>query len=154
MKYQLQDEDLLDLWKYFQDRATSVKGAMFNTITWVIGFAGILLGFVFTSLAKCEGANEPNTLGPLLIFASLAGLALCVYAFFALGEAAKHIKNNWAFADKCRDRINGLDKVLKIESCDKKEMMPIWKQLGIVVGLFMAAFVVVLVYAIVKVLNA
>lgn len=155
MNYQLKDEDLLDLWKYFQDRATSVKGAMFNTLTWVIGFAAILLGFIFTNLAKNEETKAPVTLETLMIFASLAGLALCLYAFFAICESAKHIQKNWVFADNCKDKISGLDKILKIDSDDgQKAAMPVWKRLGIIVGLFTSAFVVILGYAIFKVICA
>jgi hypothetical protein len=43
MQCKLDNKDFLDLWKYFHDKAISVKGAMFSTITWIVGFAGALL---------------------------------------------------------------------------------------------------------------
>ena len=148
MKYEMEDKDLLVLWQYFQDRSTSVKGAMFNTITWVLGFAAVILGTIFISLTKFDASYI--TLDKLLIYASLAGLALSLYAYFAIGESAKHIKNNWKFADNCKDKIVGLDKILEIDTNTNKNtnpVVPIWWQLNIVVTLFAGAFVAILIHA-------
>jgi hypothetical protein len=35
----------VDHWKYFEDRATALKEAMFKTVTWIMGFAAVLFGF-------------------------------------------------------------------------------------------------------------
>ncbi len=66
MEYKLNDDDYLNLWKYFQDKATSIIGAMFNTITRILGFAAVILGFMFTNLAKYEAENAKLTLEELL----------------------------------------------------------------------------------------
>ena len=155
MKYKLKDDDYLELWKYFQDKATSVKGAMFNTITWILGFAAVILGFIFTNLAKDEATNPKLTLEELMLFASLAGGVLCMYAFFALGESAKHINNNWVFAENCKNKIKGLNELLSTNiSKDRENNIKIWNQLRIIVGLFSGAFLIILLYAICQILKA
>ena len=53
----MEPKEHLELWKYFNDRASSVKGAMFNTITWIIGFAAGILAFVFYNLAEFDDTN-------------------------------------------------------------------------------------------------
>lgn len=148
MEYKLKDEDYLELWKYFQDKATSVKGTMFNTITWIVGFAAALLGFLFTKLTDFESANAEITLPKLMILVSMAGLVICLYAFFVLSESAKHIRNNWHYADCCLKKIEGLDKIVFSRRAETKDnLVKIWNQLQIVVSLFLAAFVAVLVWA-------
>jgi hypothetical protein len=148
MKHKLEKDDYLDLWKYFDDKATSVKGAMFSTITWIIGFAGALLGFIFVKLADFDLSKASIPLSWLFTSISIAGILICVYAFFALGESAKHIKNNWGYADKiCRDNIEGLREIVLPEKVEKKDKLTaIWYQLGIVVLLFLVAFVVILAF--------
>lgn len=148
MEYKLKGDDYLDLWKYFQDKATSVKGAMFNTITWIIGFAAALLAFIFANLTDYDSSKAAISLSMLVILASIAGLVICLYAFFALGESAKHINNNWDNADRCFHNIAGLREIVFPEGEEKKEsVVKIWNQLRIVVFLFSAAFVGILVWA-------
>jgi len=43
---------------YFEDRAASIKGAMFKTLTWTIGFAAALLGFIFAKLSDFDTSNK------------------------------------------------------------------------------------------------
>ena len=145
MKYELKEDDYLKLWTHFQNNAVSVKGALFKTITWVIGFAAALLAFVFANLVDFDAANASLSFSMLMLSVSGAGLAICVFAFFAIGESAKHIKNNWDYADRCMNQIKGLKKiVLSKEAQEKASPMPIWKQLGIVVFLFFVAFIFIL----------
>ncbi len=153
MEYKLKYEDYLELWKYFQDKATSVKGAMFNIITWILGFAAAILGFIFVNLAKDKAKNPTMTLEELILYASLSGGALCIYAFMALGESAKHIYNNWTFADNCKNEIEGLSEILSTDTKDTKKTIKIWNQLRIIVGLFSASFLLILLYAICKILK-
>jgi uncharacterized membrane protein YeaQ/YmgE (transglycosylase-associated protein family) len=160
MTYQFEDKDLLELWMYFQDRATSVKGAMFNTITWILGFAAALLGFIFAKL----GASYPPTASvtlPFLVFSvSGAGILLCVYALFALRESARHIENNWRLADAHLERIPELKAIVyprygtnatkpksNEEVKKRNQPMKIWNQLCIIVVLFLSAFALIIGYA-------
>ena len=145
MEYKLQNDDYVDLWKYFDEKATSVKGAMFNTTTWVIGFASALLCFIFVNLAKFESTKAVVSLSTLITVVSIAGLAICLYAFFALGESAKHIRNNWEYANHCKSQIEGMEEIFKAGGNNK--VGKIWNQLRIIVAIFTIAFISLLVYA-------
>jgi hypothetical protein len=155
MEYKLTDKDYVDLWKYFQDKATSIKGAMFNTITWIIGFAAALLGFVFAKLADFDSSKAAIPLPMLMISISIAGMVICLFAFFALNESAKHIQDNWGYADNCKQNIEALRNIVGAKEAEKKEkeaenkkkFMKIWYQLAIVVGLFLVAFIVITAFA-------
>ena len=149
MECKLKEENYLELWKYFEDKATSVKGAMFNTITWVIGFAAALLGFIFAKITDFDSSNSKIPLPLLMILLSIAGLLICLYAFFALGESAKHINRNWTRANRCKDKIEGLNElIISRELEDSTTAMKIWNQLRIVVSLFLASFVAILIWGI------
>ena len=84
MEYKLKEENYLELWQYFEDKATRVKGAMFNTITWVIGFAAALLGFIFAKITDFDISKSKIPLPLLMILLSIAGLVICLYAFFGV----------------------------------------------------------------------
>ena len=146
MKYQLDEDDYLTLWKYFNDKATNVKGAMFNTLTWIIGFATALLGFVSLNLTNYNSDNAVISLPLLMVVSAIAGLFICVYAWFTLQESAKHIQNNWDYANNCRKEIDGLKKLIKPKK-KKTEMMAIWNRLGLIVVFFAIAFLVILILA-------
>lgn len=149
----LEYEDYLSLWIYFQDRATSVKGAMFNTITWIIGFAAALLGFIFANLTNFDSSKAAISLSMLMRLASGAGLAICLYAFLALTESAKHIKNNWKYADECLNEIQEVKGIVKNNRNAENQKdkiiirMKIWNELRIVVSLFFTAFISIFVWS-------
>lgn len=139
----LKEDDYLELWKYFQTRADQLKEDMFKTITWVIGFAAAVLGFIVNKFI-----NLDNTLTqPLIINKSLTivfcivGLLLCIYAGFLLTEYAKHIKRNWDRSDRCKDKIDGLDELIKGTcSCRKGTGIAIWWRIGGIIIAFSLAF--------------
>jgi Co/Zn/Cd efflux system component len=162
-KYELEDDDYLRLWEYFQDKAVNVKGAMFNTITWIVGFAAALLAFIFSKVTNYETLKAVVPLSTLMIVVSVAGLAICQYAFFALRESAKHIKSNWDRADECLKVIKGLGEIISPNEIKKKKKSyikkkankkinkknEIWDQLGIVIKFFVIAFAIILIWGVV-----
>jgi hypothetical protein len=132
MEYKLTEKDYLDLWKYFQEKATSVKGAMFQTITWIIGFAAALLAFGFAKVTDFDPSKAVIPLPWLMVGISIAGFFICSFAFLALNESAKHIKRNWDYADNCLRNIKGLSEIVSsqvdfLTKVDRKEKpMPVW----------------------------
>ena len=149
MSYKLNDDDYLELWKYFEDKAISVKGAMFNTITWIIGFAAALLGFIFAKISDFDPSKSEIGLPLLMILLSIAGIVICIYAFFAIGESAKHIRKNWDRADRCMEEIEGIDKIVPKGSENKNKYVQIWNQLRIVVSIFLVSFIAILEWGLV-----
>ncbi|GJQ57270.1 MAG: hypothetical protein D8M57_19410 [Candidatus Scalindua sp. AMX11] len=146
MEYKLKNEDYLNLWKYFQDKAISVKGAMFNTITWIIGFAAALIGFIFAKISDYDPLKAKISLPLFMIPLSIAGIVICIYAFFAQGESAKNIRKNLDSSDRCMVEIKGLDKIVAKETENQPKFVQIWNQLRIVVSIFLTSFIAILVW--------
>ena len=145
-----EENNYLSLWKYFQDKATSVKGAMFTTITWVLGFAAALLAFMFSNLAEYS-SDALLDIELIALLVSLAGLFLCGYALYAIGESAKHIRNNWTYADKCMENLPELKIIVGPNEATEKEWdnkylkgVPICKRLAIIVYLFSFVFIIII----------
>lgn len=114
----LERDDYLDLWKYFESRADQLKEDMFKTLTWVIGFAAAVLGFIVNEFVDLDPAKPLiNHKGLAAIFC-LVGLALCIYAAFLLSEFAEHIKRNWERAKRCKGEVKGLSYIIEGTSFD------------------------------------
>ena len=151
MSNNLTENNYLDLYKYFDEKASKVKGAMFSTITWIIGFAAALLGFMFSKLSESYPVQAALPRSKVIVVLSIAGIILCAYAFFALRESAKHIQNNWRYADRCKKKIKALEEIVapikKTNNENQNSVMKIWNQLGIVVFLFACGFLAILIWA-------
>jgi hypothetical protein len=152
MKYRIKDKDYLELWKYFQDKASSVKGAMFNTITWLIGFQAGLLGFILSKQSNFNPCYSSISLSLLTFSLSFAGIILFIFSLISIHESKKHIKNNWESADKCLWRIENLDLIVKHDR--KKtfffDTFHIWNQLLFVQFIFGLAFLCIMVWQLIK----
>lgn len=134
-------DDYLDLWKYFQSRADQLKDEMFKTLTWVIGFAAAILGFIVNNFVDLDPAAHISHKGAAVIFC-LVGLVICIYAAFLLSEFAHHISRNWNRADQCKANVPGLIDIIKSPSSSSdRTSIPIWWRIGGVVILFGMAFV-------------
>ena len=147
MNDNIDKKNYLSLWKYFQDRATSVKGAMFTTVTWVLGFAAALSAFMFSNLAEFS-SDAVLSIEKIALLVSFAGLSLCVYAYYAISESAKHIRNNWTYADKCMTKVSWLKDIVNPNENNENDWenkylkgVPICKRLAIIVYLFSLVFV-------------
>ena len=88
-----------------------------------------------------------------MVLSSIAGVVICGYAFFAISESAKHIKNNWDAANRCMNKIEGLnqlvsgkDKQVEIKEEKWYKACKICNQLRIIVGLFLVSFVSILIW--------
>jgi len=164
----LDDGDYLKLWMYFQDRADDIKEAMFKTVTWTVGYAAVILAFIFTTLVNFNPDKSTVRLSWLVMSSAIAGLAICAYTFFALREAGKHIKRNWERADRCEEHVNNLGVIFRGKKGEggegdggekalsrkiKKFFSRIWNQLGIIVSLFSGAFAFILVWQLARVMG-
>src|SRR5262245_45363913 len=151
------DKDYLELWKYFQDRADKIKEAMFQTVTWTIGFAAALLGFLAVKLTDFDESKAAVAVFWLILITAVAGLFICAYSCFAIHEAGRHIEENWQSAKRCKGQMGKqlqermqLQEILPPAAAKgeteekKKKFWYIWRQLYVIVALFAIAFVVVL----------
>jgi hypothetical protein len=71
---------------------------------------------MFATLADFAPLRAVISLSMIMILVSSAGLVICLYALFALGEGAKYIRGNWDYAYRCVERIEGLRDSLSEES--------------------------------------
>lgn len=148
--YQLNDDDYLGLWKYFQDRADNVKGAMFQTVTWSLGFAGAILSFIIAQLDPADlDAQAPKT----MIGLAVVGVILCTYSYILLRESRKHIRRNWDRADYCKLRLGGLDAVLEFEPKKRpadSSLVFVWNQVFWVIVAFALLFFAIILWLLVE----
>ena len=111
MAYRVQDSDYLHLLEYFEERADSIKEAMFNSVTWAVGFAAAILGFIFTNLVAFVFHNRHSRARTGVLGASVVGFFVCVYAAVLVLELRRHILVNWDRAKLCREQVHGLDRI-------------------------------------------
>ena len=153
-RYALSDADYFDLWKYFQAQAELLKANMFQSVTWIIGFAAAVLGFILAEFVDFEGSGIAVVNRVVAILFCVVGLVLCLYALFLLSEFAGHINRNWERSDRCLKRVDRLQIIINPHSIrnprSKKAETPrnrdkwgeIWHKIGFVVSLFIIAFFV------------
>jgi hypothetical protein len=97
----LRADDYLELWKYFEARADDLKEHMFESVTWIIGFAAAVLGFIIGKFVDFSGPALAVKEEWLAVGFCGVGLLLCAYAGLMLAESADHIKGNWARSKRC-----------------------------------------------------
>lgn len=105
-------ETRLDLWKYFNDRMLHLKDVLLKVLTWLLGFALAIQGFMvqqkmigFTSAGFFVVQKENSTAA--LFFAAL-GILLCIYCFYLIYAYSKIINGNWLAAGQIRDELDWL----------------------------------------------
>lgn len=105
----------VELWKYFEGRGASVKDTMFNVVTWIVGFAAVILGFIVKETITLKDnsivVDNPST----LLVLGVAGLLVVVYAYVLIGDFSEHINQNFDRADRARDKSNSLLEILDID---------------------------------------
>jgi hypothetical protein len=141
---ELKGADYLKLYMHFQNRADKIKEEMFKTLTWTIGFAAALLGFIFLNLVDFDASKASVSLSWIVGVSATAGVIICIYSWLLLSESAKHIKGNWERADRCKEKFQDLNWIIFGNVKEPSTWMYIWNQLRIIVTIFCAGFVGVL----------
>jgi len=113
LAYRLEGKDYLELWQYFEERADELKDQMFQSVTWVIGFAVGVLGFIFATLADVSGPDFKFKVWWLVAAFCVVGLFLCGYAGLMLHHYAGHIGRNWTRANNFFREIEGIENLVK-----------------------------------------
>jgi hypothetical protein len=92
----------VDLWKFFESRASELKESMFKMVTWIIGFAAVLLGF-----AVKEGFEKglASVAHPrLLMSVGVVGIVIVGHAVIVVVDYAKHLNRTFARSTAARER--------------------------------------------------
>lgn len=136
--YNLTGNDYVELWKHYQSRADSIKQSMFKNTTWLLGFTSAVLAFTMDNFVTFDASGTTASQPIIALAICGVGVALCGYALVMLEEFGRHIKDNWDDADYFRGSIVGMPPLRD------GSFLPgmIWNRLEIVVGMFLAAFIV------------
>ena len=103
--------DYVDLWKYFEKRGSEVKAYMFKVVTWILGFAAVLFGFVAKECFNLQGTGTLISHPPSLIFLSAVGIAIAYYADIVICDFGYHINRNFDRAHAAREGDRSIDDI-------------------------------------------
>ena len=133
-----------DLWKFFEQRGAEQKESLFKLVTWIVGYAAVVLGF-----AVKEGFEKglEKIAHPFMVsILGCVGLAVVVLAFFIVRDHGLHINRTFARADAARDGESAPVKIWQAGKEAEGESLPLicWQLLYVVgaFGLVFAAFIV------------
>jgi hypothetical protein len=117
---------------------------MFSVVTWIIGFAAAVLGFIVKEFLDFQ-TNALVILYPLpLIVLSLVGMCIVVYADILIRDFGEHINRNFDRADRSREGDRTVDEIWGGEESERRakaELPQICKRIRVVVWVFGGAFV-------------
>jgi hypothetical protein len=102
------DNKTFEVWKYFEERANKLGDQLWSTGTWLM----TLVAATFSFPLGTKFVAFPDALFPIQVTApipvvviALFGMALCLYALFALNDIHRHIKRNWDRAKLVRPLV-------------------------------------------------
>ena len=85
-----------DLWKFFEERITQQKASMYQLVTWITGFAAVVLGFAVKEGFEGHFATAHP---PVLYIFGGVGLVVLVLAFLIIRDHGRHIPHAARFVD-------------------------------------------------------
>jgi hypothetical protein len=141
------DTARIDLWKFFEEKVVEQKASLFKLITWIIGFAAVVLGFAIK-----EGFDRNLKVGhPRLVFLlGVVGFVVCFHAFLIVLDHGWHINRTLAHVKAAQDGESAPRKIWNagdiVFEC-KWSVPAICNQLLFVVGLFAAGFAALILAA-------
>jgi hypothetical protein len=156
MAHNLEGDDYLDLWKYFEDRADNVKGAMFTSVTWALGFSAAIFGFIFSTLLDLKEMTlfDLKPKSPEAVFlASVVGYLLCLYSVIMVRESRKHILRNWERAERCKRNVYGMTHIvpdLDKDPTAESWLNLVWNRVLVIIFAFTAGFCALVALALAK----
>ena len=119
---------------------------MFKLVTWIVGFAAVVLGFAVKE--GFEKGLEKVTHRSLLLTLGLAGLVVLAHATIIIVDHGRHINRTFARADAARDGESAPQKIWKAGKEAQAKWIPaICWELLTVVGLFAVAYLFLIVSA-------
>ena len=137
----------IDLWKFFEERGAEQRGSLFKLVTWIIGFAAVVLGYAIK-----EGFDSNLKVShPRLVFLlGVVGFVVVFHAILIVLDHGWHINQTLARAKAARDGVESTPrKIWDVGEIagSKWSLPPICNQLLFVVGLFAAGFAALILVA-------
>jgi hypothetical protein len=137
----------VDIWKFFEERGDELKKSMFAVVTWIIGFAAVLLGFVVSE--GFEKGLTQITHPPMVIGLCIAGLCVLYLAYKVILDNAAHLNRTFARANAARDGETSPKKIWDAGKRVEGDPLPgICGELRTLVLFMMAVFVIMIAGAI------
>ena len=120
--HKVEGEDLIELWKYFQDRADMLKERQWTIGTWILtllsGVAAFSLGQETLSITR-TGIAVGKPLPAFVL--GLVGILICGYGVIVIRNYGTHIQRNWERANRAKKKIAGLDAIRNGETRDDQQ---------------------------------
>ena len=155
-KNQLNNLNYVDLWKYFEGRGSEVKATMFKVVTWILGFAALILGYIIKEYSTINSNNETSAHLWGILFLGAIGIAIAYYAKIVINDFGDHINRNFDRADASREGNLSLDEIWEAGETShifRKDLPAICKTLLHVSYGFLLAFVLSIILAILLILK-
>jgi hypothetical protein len=137
----------IELWKFFEERGGKLKESMFSVVTWIVGFAAVVLGFAVkegfkkASLTSVEAPAFVASLGVI-------GLLLLALAVLVIRDYGRHINRTFARADAARDGESSAKAIWEAgKRGEEQGLPPVCRHLLAVVSLFSVGFALLVVLA-------
>ena len=82
-------------WRYFSDRADTLKDNLWKQVTWLLGLAGALYVYIVDQELISWSIDGRLLIkeSPVLLL-GLAGVVLCIFALLLIWDTGTHIKSN------------------------------------------------------------
>lgn len=142
----IQESDLLDLWKYFQDRADMLKERQWTVGTWILTLLSGIFAFSLSqeTLTITQAGFLASKPVPAIML-GIVGLLICGYGYLVILDYGKHIQRNWDRANQVKEKIIGLDLYWKPDIIDDKPGKQSLPKESIYVIVFIAGFLILFI---------
>lgn len=124
----LTSDQLIDLYKFYEDAAQKTKTHAWTQSAWMLGLNGAILAFSLKVFV--ERASTTPGLLELTWWMALAGLILSGYLVYALYELGKHISGYWASADRIVSQLPPLMEIINPGPSGKRILARLMLQLA------------------------
>lgn len=123
-KILLEDKNYLELWEYFEERASSLKDKAWTFAGLILALNAVLVGYIFKDgeaiLFVSGGFHFRAPLAAIIL--STIGLVLCGFGWIVNNNYGDHIQKNWDRSDRLKYKINYLKEII-----DPKDNKNEWK---------------------------
>jgi hypothetical protein len=136
----------IDLWKFFEDKAEQQKETTFKLVTWIVGFAGVLLGFTVTQ--GFEKGFEKIAHPIMVLVFGLVGFGFALITLLIVRDHGRHIRRTERRACAAQQGKSDPQDMKEADNDAKRDPLPwICCQLLAVIAVFGLAFLGLALFA-------
>ena len=94
----------IQLWQHFENHGDGDKGRMIAVVTWILGVALGILGYIFTKNLECAPGNSSSIESATPLFPAL-GLVVALFAGGMVLFFSRHADRNFKIASNCAGQL-------------------------------------------------